>query len=78
MQVRQRSEESEELSAVAVLKHGKKVVCGTQLGVLNIFSWGQIADCSDRMPGKLSFLYLAVHHNWIDQYDWAHDGNAAT
>ena len=53
-QVRARSEEDadDELSCVVVLKSGKKVVCGSQLGVLTIFSWGKFADCSDRLPGE--------------------------
>jgi hypothetical protein len=58
-QVRARSEEDadDELSSVVVLKNGKKVVCGSQLGVLTIFSWGHFADCSDRLPGN--FLHFA-------------------
>lgn len=36
---------------VAVVKDGKKVVCGSQSGVLSIFSWGYWNDCSDRFPG---------------------------
>ena len=56
LQLTARSEDDadDELEAVVVLKHGKKVVCGMQSGVLNIFSWGQFADCSDRCPGVLS------------------------
>ena len=42
--------EDEQLS-VAVLKSGKKVVTGTQTGVLNIWSWGKWEDVSDRFPG---------------------------
>jgi hypothetical protein len=37
--------------AVAVVKHGKKIVCGSQSGVLAIWSWGYWNDCSDRFPG---------------------------
>lgn len=37
--------------AVAVCKHGKKVVCGSQSGVLALWSWGYWNDCSDRFPG---------------------------
>jgi hypothetical protein len=37
--------------AVAVVKHGKKVVCGSQSGVLALWSWGYWNDCSDRFPG---------------------------
>jgi hypothetical protein len=36
---------------VVVVKHGKKVVCGSQGGVLSLFSWGYWNDCSDRFPG---------------------------
>ncbi|KNC87037.1 hypothetical protein SARC_00847 [Sphaeroforma arctica JP610] len=41
----------EELLSVCVMKNGKKVVCGTQEGIISIFSWGQWGDCSDRFPG---------------------------
>ena len=37
--------------AVAVCKDGKKVVCGSQSGVLALWSWGYWNDCSDRFPG---------------------------
>ena len=53
--------EADELSAVVIIKNGKKIVCGTQTGVLDIFSWGDITDCSDRMPGNAHsslFLFL--------------------
>jgi ATP-dependent RNA helicase DOB1 len=39
------------LTAVAVVKQGKKVICGSQSGVLAIWSWGYWNDCSDRFPG---------------------------
>jgi len=41
----------DELLSVAVVKNGRKVVCGTTSGVLNIWSWGYWQDCSDRFPG---------------------------
>ncbi|KAF8072908.1 WDR55 [Scenedesmus sp. PABB004] len=41
----------DELLSVAVVKGGKKVVCGGQSGVLALWSWGYWADCSDRFPG---------------------------
>lgn len=41
----------DELLSVAVVKGGKKVVCGSTSGVLNIWSWGYWNDCSDRFPG---------------------------
>lgn len=40
-----------ELLCVEFIKHDRKVVCGTDDGVLLYFSWGQWGDCSDRYPG---------------------------
>jgi len=42
---------TEELLSVVILKNGSKVVCGSQDGVLCVFSTGQWADLSDRVPG---------------------------
>lgn len=47
----QRSDEDEELLSVVCLKRGRKVVCGTQLGVLQVFSCGKLGDVTDRFPG---------------------------
>ena len=33
------------------LQGGSKVVCGGGVGTLNIFSWGEWGDISDRFPG---------------------------
>eukprot|EP01134_Creolimax_fragrantissima_P000567 CFRG0567T1 len=41
----------EELLSLCVMKRGRKVVCGTQEGVLSVFSWGEWGDVSDRFPG---------------------------
>lgn len=30
---------------------GRKAVCGTGDGILNLFSWGEWGDISDRFPG---------------------------
>eukprot|EP00884_Botryococcus_braunii_P017552 jgi/Botrbrau1/4480/Bobra.0220s0014.1 len=47
-----RSEDAEdELLCVAVVKGGRKVVCGSLNGPLPIYSWGQFSDMSDRIPG---------------------------
>ena len=47
-----RSDEQEsELNCVEIIKGGKKAVCGTQEGVLLVFSDGKWGDCSDRFPG---------------------------
>jgi len=44
-------DQDDELLSLKIMKHGKKVVCGTQDGVLSVFSWGVWGDCSDRFPG---------------------------
>ena len=49
--MRRSDDQEDELLSLAVLKHGKKVVCGTQQGVLNVWSWGTWGDISDRFPG---------------------------
>lgn len=41
----------DELLSVALVKGGRKVVCGSQGGVLNVFSYGKFGDVSDRHPG---------------------------
>ena len=33
------------------MKRGKKIVVGSQEGVLSLFDWGDIGDLSDRFPG---------------------------
>ncbi|KAL6562687.1 hypothetical protein OROGR_003694 [Orobanche gracilis] len=50
--VQTRSEFSEEdLSSVVVMKNGRKVICGSEDGVLLLYSWGFFKDCSDRFIG---------------------------
>jgi WD40 repeat protein len=47
-----RSDDQEaELQCVEVIKNGRKVICGTQEGVILFFTWGRWGDCSDRFPG---------------------------
>ena len=48
---RQSDEQEAELQCVECIKDGRKVVCGTQDGVIITFSWGRWGDCSDRYPG---------------------------
>ncbi len=52
--LRARSEEDadDELLSAVVVKKGKKVVCGTQSGVINLYSWGYFNDCSDRCGAR--------------------------
>ena len=52
MQLRGKSEPDEdEMGSVALVRHGSKIIAGSQDGVLSIFSWGFFNDCSDRFPG---------------------------
>lgn len=48
---RQSDDQEDELLSISIIKHGKKVVCGTQEGVLAVWSWGTWGDVSDRFPG---------------------------
>eukprot|EP00474_Spongospora_subterranea_P010283 CRZ10741.1 hypothetical protein [Spongospora subterranea] len=41
----------DELLSVCVIKGGKKVICGSQDGVLVVFSYGDFGDYDDRYPG---------------------------
>jgi hypothetical protein len=51
----QRSDDQEaELSCICLIKHNKKIVCGTQDGVLLVFSVNKIGDCSDRYRSDLN------------------------
>ena len=40
----------EELLSLALMKNGKKVVCGTESGTLVTWSVGRWGDISDRFP----------------------------
>jgi WD40 repeat protein len=53
--------DEDELLSVAVVKGGKKVVTGTQAGVLELWNWGELAGCSDACvsPWSLSSCSLA-------------------
>ncbi|MCO5563554.1 hypothetical protein L7F22_017199 [Adiantum nelumboides] len=41
----------DELLSVVLVKDGRKVVCGSQEGVLLLYSWPYFKDCSDRFVG---------------------------
>ena len=51
IQAQSENDADDELLSVAVMKGDKKVVAGTQSGVVNLYSWGHLDDCSDRFPG---------------------------
>jgi WD40 repeat protein len=44
-------DQEDELLSIKIMKNGRKVVCGTQEGVLSVFSYGTWGDVSDRFPG---------------------------
>jgi WD repeat-containing protein 55 len=48
--VKKSDPQDDELLSLATMKHGRKVVAGTQQGVLAIWSWGTWGDISDRFP----------------------------
>jgi len=50
----------DELLSIAVVKNNSKVICGSQDGILNIYSWGQWDDISDRFPGHPSSVDALV------------------
>lgn len=43
--------QDDELLSIVVLRRGTKVICGTQSGMLPIFSWGDFGDQKDRIKG---------------------------
>lgn len=40
-----------ELLSVAIVDGGRKIVCGSGEGVLNVFNWGEWGNICDRFPG---------------------------
>jgi hypothetical protein len=50
-------EQEDEMHSLSIIKHGRKVVCGCQDGVLLVFTWGRWGDCSDRFPGLNPYTY---------------------
>lgn len=43
--------QDDELMSICIVKDRRKVVVGSQEGVLNIYSWGDWGDCTDRFIG---------------------------
>ena len=43
--------QDDELLCLALCKGGRKLLCGTQSGVVGIYSWGSFGDVSDRLLG---------------------------
>lgn len=47
----QSDNQEDELLSLCLLKNSTKVLCGSQQGILSLFSYGKWADISDRFPG---------------------------
>ena len=56
-------QQEEELLCMCMLKHGKKLLCGTEGGPVGIFSWGDFGDISDRMLGHPASVDAMVAHS---------------
>lgn len=54
---------SEDLSCVAVMKDGKKVITASQEGTINIFSWDWFGDCNDRIVGHPNAIDTMVKYD---------------
>ncbi|KAI2513739.1 hypothetical protein MHU86_522 [Fragilaria crotonensis] len=49
--IRRSDDQEDEMLSIVLLKNGRKVMCGSQQGVLSVWSWGVWGDVSDRFPG---------------------------
>ena len=55
-------QQEEELLCLCLMKHGKKLLCGTEEGPVGIYSWGNFGDVSDRLLGHPSSVDCMVPH----------------
>jgi hypothetical protein len=53
----------EDLSSVAIMKEGKKVVASGADGIINIFSWDYFGDCNDRIVGHPGTIDTMVKYD---------------
>lgn len=53
----------EDLTAVSIMKHGKKVLASTSEGIINIFSWDWFGDCNDRIIGHPGAIDTMVKYD---------------
>lgn len=49
--VAQSEQQDDELLSLVTVKNNKKVIVGSQDGILSLFTWGQWLDSTDRYPG---------------------------
>ena len=54
--------QEDELLCVALVKEGRKLLCGTQMGTVGIFSWGDFGDVSDRLLGHPASIDCMLAH----------------
>ena len=54
--------QEDELLCLTLAKNGKKLLCGTQTGVVGIFSWGDFGDVSDRLLGHPASVDCMLNH----------------
>jgi len=64
----------DELLSCTLMKNRQRVVCGSQDGVLNIFTWGDFGDISDRFPGHPSGIGAMVKFDEDVVLTGANDG----
>ncbi|KAK9842365.1 hypothetical protein WJX84_000209 [Apatococcus fuscideae] len=55
--------DEDEMGSVALVRHGSKIIAGSQDGVLSIFSWGFFNDCSDRFPGHPASIDALISYD---------------
>jgi WD40 repeat protein len=53
----------EDLTAICIVKKGKKVVVSTSEGILNIFSWDWFGDCNDRIVGHPNSIDTMIKYD---------------
>jgi WD40 repeat protein len=53
----------EDLSAVCLMRDGKKVITSTSEGIINIFSWDWFGDCNDRITGHPNAIETMIKYD---------------
>lgn len=53
----------EDLTSVVVCKYGRKVLCSTSEGVINVFSWDWFGDCNDRIVGHPNSIDTMIKYD---------------
>jgi WD40 repeat protein len=53
----------EDLTAITLQKHGKKVLTSTSEGIINIFSYDWFGDCNDRITGHPNSIDTMIKYD---------------